>query len=255
MDLTSPGLVSAAPVRGGTAVRLERAGRMLAAAVAVGGGVGLVVGGIGSRLAMRLLFLTTGDRVRGLVSDDGFIMGRFDLGDTLGLVALGAIAGVLGGLFYLAIRPLLLGPAWLRVLTCAAGAGAVVGAMLVHTDGIDFRLLGPAWLAIALFVAIPAAYAALVAAHLERAVRPDGWFPTAPRVRALAPLALLLVPPLFFLLIPIAIGLVLREAVARDPRLGGGVRHPATQWALRFGLVAVAAVGAAGLVRDIVALT
>lgn len=78
--------------------------RKLSAAVSFGAIVGAVVGGIGGRVAMRLLFLTSPDSVKGIRSDDGFEIGKFDLVDTLNLIALGALVGVLGGLIYLAIR-------------------------------------------------------------------------------------------------------------------------------------------------------
>ena len=47
-------------------VRHEALLRTLGATTSVGLALGLVIGGIGSRLAMRALFLTTGPGVRGV---------------------------------------------------------------------------------------------------------------------------------------------------------------------------------------------
>ena len=43
---------------------------------AAGGMSGLLWGGVGGRVAMRVVLLTSDDRVRGLTSDDGFEIGR-----------------------------------------------------------------------------------------------------------------------------------------------------------------------------------
>jgi hypothetical protein len=50
--------------------------RQLSATILIGALVGGIVGGLGGRLAMRILFLTSGDPVKGLISDDGFEIGR-----------------------------------------------------------------------------------------------------------------------------------------------------------------------------------
>jgi hypothetical protein len=59
------------------------------------------------------------------------------------------VVEVIGAPVYSAVQPWLLGPAWFRRLTVAAGARAVVGLMLAHADGIDHRLLTIVWMAIA----------------------------------------------------------------------------------------------------------
>ncbi|HEY7626101.1 MAG TPA: hypothetical protein VH761_03495, partial [Ilumatobacteraceae bacterium] len=66
--------------------------------VIVVGGVatGAVVVGLGSRLAMLILRLTSPHRVRGVTSDDGFVIGRVTLGGTYNLMQLGAAVGVIG---------------------------------------------------------------------------------------------------------------------------------------------------------------
>jgi hypothetical protein len=44
----------------------------VSATVIIGAGGCAVIGGLGVRLAMRILFLTSGDGVKGLTSDDGY---------------------------------------------------------------------------------------------------------------------------------------------------------------------------------------
>src|SRR5688500_2198501 len=109
-----------------------------------------------------MLLARLNPEVSGITSDDGFTIGQFTLSDTAGLLVLATFIGVFGAGVYVVVRPLMIGPRWFQVLSVAGGAGVVAGAVIVHTDGVDFRLLDPAWLAIALFVAIPGTYAGLL---------------------------------------------------------------------------------------------
>lgn len=52
---------------------------------------------------MFLLRLTSDDSLRGIETDDGFIIGRFS-GDTVFLLGAGAFVGAFGGLIYLGLR-------------------------------------------------------------------------------------------------------------------------------------------------------
>ena len=217
--------------------------------------LGLVVGGIGSRLAMRALFLTSDPGVRGMISDDGFAVGQFSVAATLNLLLATTGIGVIGAFVYAAVRPFLLGPRWLRMIGCAIGGGAVVGSMLVHTGGVDFRALSPRWFAIALFVAIPAVFGALAVPAVEWALRDDGWFQRAPARLSLLPLTVFVFPPLLVLIgVPVALVLGGRALLARRPRLAAVAAHPVTMWAARTAFVAIGVAGIAGLVRDSIIL-
>jgi len=150
------------------------AGRF-ALTVLAGLGLGVVVGGVVGRLAMYLL-ARLNPEATGLTSDDGFVMGRFTLSGSLNLLLTGAILGVVGGVVYAGARHLTFGPRWWQVLSVALGAGLPVGALIVHTDGVDFTILEPVWLTVALFVLIPAAYGVLLMLVVERfARRPPSW--------------------------------------------------------------------------------
>jgi hypothetical protein len=228
----------------------ESAGRRLAAITTAGAVLGLLVGGVGGRLAMMLL-ARLNPEVTGSTSDDGFRMGQFTVPATVNLLIVGLGFGLVGAAVYAVVRCLMVGPRWFQVLSVAVGPAVVVGAGIVHTGGVDFDLLAPAWLAIAVFVAIPGVYAGLLTLVAERMLSEDGWFARAPTARATAALALWVV---FFPLLPVLAVLVLlwvgRQALRRTPRGAIAVGHPAIPWAARAGLVAAFSLGLADLGQD-----
>ena len=111
------------------------ASRRNAAIVLTGLGLGVVIGGIGGRLAMYLL-ARLNPEATGVVSDDGFVMGQFTLSGTLNLLVVGGFLGTFGGVVYALARHLTFGPPWWRLMSVALGAGLPVGALIVHTDGV-----------------------------------------------------------------------------------------------------------------------
>jgi len=117
--------------------------RLVSATIVIGALAGAVIGGIGGRIAMRVLFVTTGDHVQGLTSDDGFEIGRFTVGGTLALLFVTALIGVLAALCYLVAHPFVapIGVAALPVM--AVFYGIIGGALMVHRGGVDFR--GTSW--------------------------------------------------------------------------------------------------------------
>lgn len=133
---------------------------------------GALVGGIGGRLAMLLLRLTSPDDVIGMTSDDGFEVGVFSF-DTAQLVLAMAMLGAINGVLYAALRGAL--PRKLRLPLWSVLAAALGGASIVHDDGVDFVFLEPAALAIALFVLLPGAAAAVVVMLVERWMRVESW--------------------------------------------------------------------------------
>lgn len=173
--------------------------------IVAGVSTGIVVIGLGSRLAMFLLRLTSDDSVRGVVSDDAFIIGRFTLGGTYNLVVLGAAVGVIGAAAYIAVAPWLIGPTWFRRATVGVTAGVLVGAMLIHSDGVDFTVLGPLWFAVVLFIALPALSGVALTITVDTVAKPDSWT-AARRWRWVLPLLLvLLVPPSLVVIVPVCV--------------------------------------------------
>lgn len=229
--------------------------RRFLATVLAGGVTGLVIGGVGSRLAMLLLRLTTGDSVHGVVSDDGFVIGQVTLGGTIGLLALCTAIGVIGAFVHRLVVPWLIGPRWFRRLTTAIGSGVVVGAMLVHRDGIDFTTLRPAWLAIALFVLVPGLFGALIGPVQEACDRPDSWVNRHRARRMAAPILTLAFVP--FALPILAVPFLMTWAWAglrSTPALKRAASHPVVAVAARVPWVAIVALGLVDLVRDAAAL-
>ena len=177
---------------------------LLRIAVVAGVPVGIVVIGLGSRLAMLVLRATSPDGVIGVTSDDGFEIGRVTLGGTYNLLTLGAAVGVIGALAYVAVAPWLVGPGWFRRLTVGLTAGALVGSMVLVPDGIDLTVLEPTWLAVALFVGLPVVTGVVLTLAVDRVAAPTSWAAQGRRV-VLLPLVLLAVVPLaLVVLVPVA---------------------------------------------------
>ena len=151
--------------RPGFGVELQSAAKRLAAASWAGLIAGFLVGGIGGRLAMFVLRLTSDPSLRGAETDDGFIIGSFTT-DTGFLILLTTAAGVIGGALYLLIRPFL--PEDHRVAATALLAALLGAPAVIRPGGIDFTLLEPLTLAIGLFVIVPALQGAVTALAAER---------------------------------------------------------------------------------------
>lgn len=120
---------------------------------AAGAVIGLLVGAWG-RVFMFVLADLNPDN-HGTDTDDGFPMGTFTLDGTLNLLVVAVVFGMFGGLLFLAVRGLRVGPTWFRRVTIVLGPSLVVGSMLVHTDGVDFTVLEPLWLAVAMTLMMP----------------------------------------------------------------------------------------------------
>lgn len=229
--------------------------RTLGATTGVGMVLGLLIGGVCGRLAMRALFLTTGPSARGLISDDGFRIGQFSAVATANLLVTGTLFGIVGAFVYLAVRPFLIGPRWLRSLTCSLAAGAVVGSILVIPDGVDFTELSPVWFAIALFVAIPAAFGLVVPPAIEWILRPSGPAEMLPLRWVLAPLVVFLFPPLLVVVgVPLAAVLLASYVLARSAQLRRHASHGTAMWVARTAWLGIAFVGVWALSEDLLAL-
>lgn len=139
--------------------------------VATGAGAGLLLGGVLGRLLMFALIRLNPENV-GMLSDDGFEMGRFTLSGSLNLLVVGAVIGGIGGLVYAGARHLTFGPTWFRASSIVLGSGLPVGALIVQTEGVDFVLLSPGLLGVAMFVSIPALYGLTLWLVLEHRLPP-----------------------------------------------------------------------------------
>lgn len=217
-------------------------------AVAVAGLLaGVAIGGVGGRLAMLLLRLTSSDAIHGLESDDGFVIGQVS-GATVFLLLFTGVLGVIGAMAYFAIRAWI--PAGSRAVWAGVFGAAVGGAGVVHPDGIDFVVLQPLWLAVALFVALPALYGVAMSVLVERGLRraDEGrggrlWFLGLLPLIALG----LLGPPGIVLLLLLAGAWWLHRSA---PAVAAVWRSPPVVWTGRALLLAFTAWSGWLLVRD-----
>lgn len=186
----------------------------------------------------------------GVTSDDGFTIGQLTP-LTVNLLVTTTVIGVFGSGIYFVLRGLMTGPRWFQVVSISLGPAVVVGGIIVHADGVDFTL-DPAWLAILMFLALPAAYAALLTVVAERWLGPDGRFTTGNVWLALSPL--LLWTPIAPALAAVILALVVFEAVRRTDRGRDILAEPVWPWLARGALGVLFAVSLVGLTRDTVAL-
>lgn len=212
---------------------------------------GLLFGGLGGRLAMLVLRLTSDPSLHGLETDDGFTIGIVSFA-TLFLVLLTAVAGAIGGLVYLLVRSWL--PERARPWLFGALTGVVGGAIVIRPGGIDFTRLEPLGLAVAMFVALPAAYGFVVSIQAERFLRPGSSFLQGGTW--IGGVAVLLVLPFLGLL-----GLVVAAGVIAAFAVGHWAPRAASAWTSRpmtlvgrLALVAAVVAGAIALGRDVAAV-
>jgi hypothetical protein len=145
---------------------------------AVGIGTGIIVaglvGGLGSRIVMRLLFLEN-DAIKGSITENGNEVGVITLGGTASLVFFAALfMGVPGGLMYVVVRRWLTQRSLVRGLLYGALLLLLFGGGAIDSDNIDFRIFGPAALGIALFALLPFLFGLALAYLVDR------WDPYVP---------------------------------------------------------------------------
>jgi hypothetical protein len=244
-DLSHRATVAEAPVRGARAEFVHFAEWAILGAAAGGLG-GLTVGGVGGRLAMLLLRLTSSDGVNGVESDDGFEIGQFTLGGTLNLLIATTVMGCIVGLFIVLSRAFM---PWGWVTWAWGLVGAVVGgSLIVHEDGVDFELLSPQWLAVALFIALPA-LGVLAMAWLARWYETWWW----QRRRRMVILSVPALPIIVFVPITVAVALVgaAWAWASRDSALRSLPGHWSAQLLATCTFGAVIAIGGYALLLDI----
>ena len=228
---------------------LVAAARTLATVTLVGAVCGAFVVGVLGRLAMLLLAVLNPEAT-GVRSDDGFPIGQFTLSGSLQLAFAGVQLGITGAFFYVVFRGLMVGPPWFRSLSISLGPALVIGAFIVHTDGVDFTFLEPPWLAALLFVAIPGVYVALLHLIAERLLA-SGWaLPTPLLVLGLAPWVLL-----FPLTLVLLAGFLALRGFRRTGRGRSLLASAWPGWVVRAALAALVVWAVADLVRDVSTLS
>lgn len=182
--MVSPTADAAGP-QPGRAARILRIPWVLRLASSCLGSViaGIVVGGLGSRLVMRISALAAGEPALGLVTDNGNVVGAITGEGTLALLSfVGLVAGLASGLFLAVLRTLL--PARFLPLSVSVTLLALAGPIVLDPSNRDFTLLGHRALNVAMFAGLFPAFGSLAVWVAERF---DGWLVRPPLGR-LAPL-------------------------------------------------------------------
>jgi hypothetical protein len=241
-------LTASMPAVEGWRSSAEQVARKLAPITVAGALLGVLVGGVGGRLAMKLLGVVNPSST-GIRSDDGFIIGQFTMSGSVALLAAGWQLGMVGAGCYALLRGLLIGPRWFRVLSISVGPGVVIGSQIVHTGGVDFTLLSPLWLTVGLFIAIPTVFAALLSLLAEHWIQHSRWFARA-RLRWISLTSLLwfAVAPLLLLLL---VAWLVAEWLQRHAWLRRSMAAAVLPWLARAGLAAVFLLAVRNLISDI----
>jgi hypothetical protein len=225
-------------------------------AIALVGGfwAGALVTGPFVRLIMRLLAVTAGDGAQGRLTEADEIVGSIDLDGTIGLVIFGGILpGLLSGAIYVVFR---------RWLPSGRLGGVVFGALHLvvaatridplRSDNPDFDLLGPGWLAAAAF-GLACVFHGMAVVAIANRYSHDVSPAASARARAVVPLVLpaVLLIPAFFLLVPIAVGLVITIAASRIEPVVGFVRSRGALVGGRIAVVLLAVALLPGTITDV----
>jgi hypothetical protein len=171
--------------------------------------VGIPVVGLLSRIAMRVLAVTSGDAVQGAFSDDAEEIGLITAEGSIGFILIaGIFFGAVGGWLYALLRSLFPADRRRRMLASAAIATALTMSLLVQPDHRDFSILRPLWLAVASFAVIAFLFGLLVPVVAERL---RSFYETTPlrfpHLLAFAPM-LVLLPGFPFLIAGLVVGVM-----------------------------------------------
>ncbi len=160
-------------------------------AAGLGGLSGLIAGGVGSRVAMRLIALADSS-ADGTFTDSKATVGEFTMGGTFGLLMLGTVAGVMGGLLYLGLRRWLpVPPAW-NGMAFSVFTFVTVGFLLFDSANADFQIFEPVLLVIGLFSMLFFVNGLLLAALMDR-FHPEPEYKARARVSRLVAGVLILI--------------------------------------------------------------
>jgi hypothetical protein len=124
--------------------------------------VGLIVGGIGGRIVMRLAALAVPGSAGG-VTENGNRIGEITLGGTVGLAVLGLFVGLIAATIWVAVSPWIPGLGLRRAVLAMPIAVALGAAGLIDGDNPDFSILGHDPVVVAMLVVLVALFGFLFA--------------------------------------------------------------------------------------------
>ena len=209
MKLDESGGLKVGPVRPQDELNVLylKAGRAICVGLLAGIPAGVLVGGIGSRIAMRISALAGGEGIAGRLTENGNVVGEMTRDGTLFLVIfMGLATGIVGGVLYGIIRSWLPGSSLVRGVLYGLLLLAVLGAVTIDSGNRDFAELGPPGLNVGMFALLHILFGittALAAAWLGR------FLPRVTELRRRRYWYLYVVAPALLLLFPLGIGGVL----------------------------------------------
>jgi hypothetical protein len=174
------------------------ASRLRETAIVVAGSAiaGVLVGGLGSRVVMRISALAAPE-VRGMVTENGNVVGEITLAGTIALMVFAGLSStVFGTGAFVVARPWLPRGTVPRGLVFGAFLLALTGAAVVDRANADFVILGDRLLNVAMFSALFLAFGLIASsaiAVLDRRVPPAASL--SPRMWALTAVCALPVVP------------------------------------------------------------
>lgn len=138
--------------------------RTIAVGGLAGAVAGLVVGGLGGRLVMRVSALAAGASAQGALTDAGNRVGTITLGGTIELVVFGGLlTGVIGAVIYVVTSPWMTWAGRWKGVAFGVFLLGIAGEQLIDHQNRDFVVLTPAWLNVSMFAALIVLFG--VAAH------------------------------------------------------------------------------------------
>ena len=194
--------------------------------------VGIVVGGIGGRVVMRLAALLV-PAADGLPTENGNRIGDITVGGSLALILfVGLFVGATAGTVWVVVRPWLPGSGIVRALATAVVAISVGTFALIEGDNLDFLILRHDPLVVGSLVGL-VGLAGLAVSFLDEWL--DRRLPAAPSLQSTAAWTYATIGILGMFLVPLVVGAYLGGDM-RPAGVGLVVVGLATLawWALRF---------------------
>ncbi|HYO46041.1 MAG TPA: hypothetical protein VEY33_05075 [Gemmatimonadota bacterium] len=134
--------------------------------------VGVIVGGLGSRLVMRVSAMAADSFVQGVTTANGNRVGEITLSGTIALIVFGGVfTGIFGGVLYAALRPWLARFGRWRGLVFGLGLLGLVGSLILDEANSDFIILRPALLNVAMFASLFVIFGITLVPVFDRALR------------------------------------------------------------------------------------
>jgi hypothetical protein len=225
--------------------------------VVVGCGIaGALVGGLGSRLVMRLSALAAPE-ARGALTEAGNVVGEITFAGTLELILFaGAASAVFGAGAMTVLRPWLPGETLARGLVFGAFLLALMGGAVVDPSNADFTILGHRLLNVAMLSALFIAFGLLAAGGVAllgsrlppaAALSPRIWLVTVlcalPVVPGIAGVAFGFAPELGIPLVASSVAMGASASIDRGGRHGLASVMRATATAVMLAVVVIAGAG------------